>query len=113
MVVSEYTGSHEVLEHGVTGYVVKGSGSPEEIAALLDGPLADPETRAAIGARASEVAARFDYESVYPRFREAHRKAHELRLMRGRRAARRTEGARRGGEENGEIGAGRRSAEGR
>ena len=82
VVVSEYTGSHEVVEEGANGYVVKGGGSPEEIAALLDGPLADPETRAAIGARAAAVAARFDYESLYPRFREAHRKAHELRLTR-------------------------------
>ena len=79
---SEYTGAHEVLEHGVNGFVLEREGPPEQIAALLDGPLADPETRAAIGCRAVAAVAAFDRDVLYQRLREAHHKAHARRLSR-------------------------------
>jgi len=81
-VASEYTGSHETVEHGLTGYVVAREGSADEIAALLDGPLSDPQLRAAVGERASQAVRRFSFESIYPRLREAYHRAHERRRSR-------------------------------
>jgi glycosyltransferase involved in cell wall biosynthesis len=79
-VASEYTGAHEILEHGVTGFVLDRAGAPEQIAALLDGPLAGAETRARIGERGVEIAAGFDRELLYERLRRAHHTAHARRL---------------------------------
>ncbi len=83
-VVSEYTGAHEVIENGVNGFVLDGVGSPEQIATLLDGPLARRETRAPIGARTVETAAAFDRKLLYERFRAAHHTAYASRLRHAR-----------------------------
>ena len=81
-VVSSFTGCSEAIEHGANGYVLSGAGSAAEIAALLDGPLADPATRAAVGSRAAVDAQVFAWSKVYPRLLEAHRRAYELRRSR-------------------------------
>ncbi len=81
-VVSSFTGCSEAIEHGANGYVLSGAGSAAEIAALLDGPLADPATRAAVGSRAAVDAQAFAWSKVYPRLLEAHRRAYELRRSR-------------------------------
>lgn len=81
-VVSSFTGCFEVIEHGENGYVLQGAGSAAEIAALLDGPLADSATRAAMGSRAAADAQAFAWSTVYPRLLEAHRRAYELRRSR-------------------------------
>jgi glycosyltransferase involved in cell wall biosynthesis len=78
VVTSEYAGSCDLITHGVNGYVMQGSGSGEELGALLDGPLADPGTRAAVAARGREAIAPYDYESFYAQYRAAHRCAYEL-----------------------------------
>ncbi|MGH3024885.1 MAG: glycosyltransferase, partial [Gaiellaceae bacterium] len=80
--VSEYSGSEEAVESGVTGFVLDGGGSSEEIAALLDGPLGRQESRQAIGDRAVEAVTMFDRRVVAPRFRAAHHRAAELRRTR-------------------------------
>ena len=82
VVTSEYTGAHEIVEDRVNGYVLEAAGRPEELAALLAGPVRDPETRAAIADRAVETAAHFDHDAVYPRWRAAEHRAYELRLER-------------------------------
>jgi glycosyltransferase involved in cell wall biosynthesis len=79
-IASEYTGAHEILEHGVNGFVLDGAGRPEQIAALLDGPLADLETRRRIAERATATAARFDREPLYEQLRRAHHTAYARRL---------------------------------
>jgi len=81
-VASEYTGSREAIEDGVTGFVVANEGTPAQIAALLDGPLSDPEQRARIGERAASVAGRFRFDAIYPRLRDAYHRAYELRQSR-------------------------------
>jgi glycosyltransferase involved in cell wall biosynthesis len=78
VVTSEYAGSCDLITHGVNGYVLQGSGSAEELAALLDGPLADPGTRAAVAARGRDAVVPYDYESFYAQYRAAHRHAYEL-----------------------------------
>jgi UDP-glucose:(heptosyl)LPS alpha-1,3-glucosyltransferase len=83
VVTSRHAGSHEVIEDGSTGFVLAGSGSAEAIAALLDGPLADPLVRASIGARARTAAEAFDFERVYVRYRAAYHHAYELGRERG------------------------------
>lgn len=79
-VASEHTGAHEILENGVNGFVLDEAGAPEQIAALLDGPLADRDARARIGARAVATAAGFDRRLLYERFRQAHHTAYHHRL---------------------------------
>jgi UDP-glucose:(heptosyl)LPS alpha-1,3-glucosyltransferase len=81
-VASEYAGAHEAIEDGVTGFVVAKEGGAGEIAALLDGPLSDPELRAKVGERAARAADRFTFDSIYPRAHEAYHRAHELRRSR-------------------------------
>jgi glycosyltransferase involved in cell wall biosynthesis len=81
-VVSSFTGCSEAIEHGANGYVLSGAGSAAEIAALLDGPLADPATRTAVGSRAATDAQAFAWPKVYPRILEAHQRAYELRRSR-------------------------------
>ena len=77
-VTSEYAGSCDLITHGVNGYILRGSGSGEELADLLDGPLADPGTRAAVAARGRDSISPYDYESFYAQYRAAHRYAYEL-----------------------------------
>lgn len=78
VVTSEYAGSCELITHGVDGYVLRAQGDAEELAALLDGPLADAATRAEVASRGRETARACDYESFYTRYRAAHWDAHEL-----------------------------------
>jgi glycosyltransferase involved in cell wall biosynthesis len=78
-VASEYAGSHEAIESGLTGYVVTNDGASAEIAALLDGPLSDPHNRATIGERAARAAAGYRFDAIYPRLLNAHRRAYERR----------------------------------
>jgi glycosyltransferase involved in cell wall biosynthesis len=85
-VVSSFTGCSEAIKHGVNGYVLSEAGSASEIAALLDGPLADPATRTAVGARATADAQAFAWPKVYPRLLEAHQRAYELRQSRSKAA---------------------------
>jgi glycosyltransferase involved in cell wall biosynthesis len=81
-IVSSYTGASEVIDHGRNGYVLTGAGSAPEIAALLDGPLANRETRHTIGSAAASTARAFGWSRVYPRILEAHYAAYELRQSR-------------------------------
>ena len=85
-VVSSFTGCSEAIEHGENGFVLQGAGSAAEIAALLDGPLADPATRASVGSRAALDAQAFAWSKVYPRVLDAHRRAYELRRSRAQAA---------------------------
>jgi glycosyltransferase involved in cell wall biosynthesis len=82
VLVSEFTGSKEAIQPGLTGYLLQGGGSHEEIATLVDGPLSTRESRAAIGARAAAAVDLYDGEAVAPRFRAAHHRAVELRRAR-------------------------------
>jgi glycosyltransferase involved in cell wall biosynthesis len=77
---SEFAGAHEIIENGVNGFVLDQAGPPEQIAALLDGPLRSRELRAAIGERATRTAAGYDRKLLYRRFRQAHHTAHARRL---------------------------------
>lgn len=85
-VVSSFTGSSEAIEHGTNGYVLNGAGDATEIAELLDGPLADPLKRRALGSAAANDARAFAWQNVYPRLLEAHHRAYELRQSRLRAA---------------------------
>jgi glycosyltransferase involved in cell wall biosynthesis len=78
VVTSEYAGSCDLITHGVNGYVLRGRGSGEELAALLDGPVADPSRRAAVAARGQDAVGPYDYEAFYRQYRAAHRYAYEL-----------------------------------
>jgi UDP-glucose:(heptosyl)LPS alpha-1,3-glucosyltransferase len=82
VVASRHAGAHSLIEEGVTGFVLSGDGDPKELAALLDGPLADPAVRKVMMERARTAVAALDYEVVYRRMREAHHEAFELRLAR-------------------------------
>jgi glycosyltransferase involved in cell wall biosynthesis len=81
-VASEYAGSHEAIEPGLTGYVVSNDAAGAEIAALLEGPLSDPQHRATIGAKAARAAAGYRFDAIYPRLLAAHRRAYERRRSR-------------------------------
>jgi len=81
-VATEYTGSHEAIEPGLTGYVVANDGAAAAIAALLDGPLSDPQLRASIGERAARAVAGYRFDAIYPRLLDAHRRAYERRRTR-------------------------------
>jgi D-inositol-3-phosphate glycosyltransferase len=82
VVASEYAGSSALVEHGVSGFLLEGAGRPEELAALLDGPLADPAVRAAVASRGPSLVAPLAYEAVYRRYRAAHHRAFALRKER-------------------------------
>ena len=82
VMTSEYTGAHEIIEHGVNGYVLEAAGRPDEIAALLAGPVRDYEQRRTVADRGVSTAARFDREALHPRWRAAEHRALELRLLR-------------------------------
>jgi glycosyltransferase involved in cell wall biosynthesis len=83
-VVSEFTGASEAIEDGVNGYVLDKSGSSDQLAALINGPLSDRELRLSIGARALTTASSYDAESIYARFRAAHHRAASRRAASGR-----------------------------
>jgi glycosyltransferase involved in cell wall biosynthesis len=85
VVASEYAGSSDLIVDGANGYVLEGPGSAGALAALLDGPLADPETRAAVAGRARDAVVPYDYEARYAQYREAHWHAYELATERARR----------------------------
>ena len=82
VIASEYTGSHEAIDHGRTGFVVGGRGAPQEIAAVLKALEADPEHRAAVMAAAAAAGRDFDVEALFPRYRAAIHRASELRTRR-------------------------------
>jgi glycosyltransferase involved in cell wall biosynthesis len=82
VIVSAFAGAEEAVEPGVTGYVLSSGGTSEEIAALLDGPLARRETRDELGARAAEAVGSFDRSVVDPQLRAAHHRALALRQAR-------------------------------
>jgi glycosyltransferase involved in cell wall biosynthesis len=79
VIVSPFTGSEEAVESGATGFVLEAGDGTEQIAALLNGPLAKPEARQAMGTRAAESVADFDRGVVFPRLRAAHHRAARLR----------------------------------
>jgi glycosyltransferase involved in cell wall biosynthesis len=86
-IASEYTGAHELIHDGANGFVLSGAGSPEQVAALLDGPLASADARDRLGQNASETAVAFDRDLLYGRLRAAHHFAHERKLGAMRAAA--------------------------
>lgn len=79
-VTSEYTGSHEVLDEGESGFTLPGAGTPADLAALIDGPLSQPDVRQRVGLQAAAVTAEYDSEVVWTRFLTAHERAYEHRL---------------------------------
>lgn len=85
VLASQFAGAHVVIRDMENGFVLEGEGSPEQIAAILDGPAASPEIRASIGESASRTAAEFDRGVMYERLREAHHEAFRRRLSRKRR----------------------------
>jgi glycosyltransferase involved in cell wall biosynthesis len=78
VITSEFSGSCELVEHGVNGFVMRGRGDPAELAAILTGPFADRTTRRQIGARGFEAVAPYGYENFYRAYRAAHHHAFEL-----------------------------------
>jgi glycosyltransferase involved in cell wall biosynthesis len=82
VIASEYTGSHEAIDHQRSGFVVGGAGNPSEVADLLSRIAAEPERRQAMMAAACEVALDYDLDVVFPRYRRAVHRAHDLRLRR-------------------------------
>ena len=68
-IVSEHAGSSDVVQNGVNGFCITGSGQPEEIARRLE-DLADPTVRQRFGARSRTSVLHHDYEFVYPRLYE-------------------------------------------
>ena len=82
VIVSPFAGSEEEVETGTTGFVLDAGDACPQIAALLDGPLAEREARETMGARAVEAVQPFDRRVISPRFRAAHHRAAELRRAR-------------------------------
>jgi glycosyltransferase involved in cell wall biosynthesis len=82
VIVSPFAGSEEAVDSGVTGYVLGSGEGCDQIAALLDGPLGQPEAREAMGVRASASVKSFDRSVIFPRFRAAHHRAAALRRAR-------------------------------
>jgi glycosyltransferase involved in cell wall biosynthesis len=73
-IVSEHAGSSDVVQNGVNGFCIAGSGRPEEIARRLQ-ELADGTVRQRFSARSRMSVMHLDYEVVYPRFYELVRAA--------------------------------------
>ena len=68
-IVSEHAGSSDVVQNGVNGFCIAGSGQPEEIARRLE-ELADATVRQRFSARSRMSVLHHDYELVYPRLYE-------------------------------------------
>ncbi len=68
-IVSEQAGSSDVVQDGVNGYCIEGSGRPDEIARSLE-ELADATVRQRFSARSRPSVMHLDYEVVYPRLYE-------------------------------------------
>ena len=82
VLTSEFAGSDEAIVSGETGFVVGREGDPREIAALLDGPLADASVREAVGARAAAEARRFDLTVTYSSLLDVYERAARRRSER-------------------------------
>lgn len=82
VLASEFTGSCEAITTGETGFVVALDGDPSEIAALLDGPLADPRLREEVGARAGVVARTYDVEVAHASLVDVYHRAARRRSER-------------------------------
>jgi glycosyltransferase involved in cell wall biosynthesis len=80
VLVSEFAGAHEIIREGANGFVLAREGSPEQIAALLDGPAGRPGSRGPLGEAAVRTAAGFDHDALHSRLRDAHHKAYARRL---------------------------------
>lgn len=87
VLVSEFTGAHEVVTHGLDGFVLDREGAPEQITQILDGLAADRAARTEIGRHGRETASTYDSAVLYERFRTAHHTAYERRLNRAHAAA--------------------------
>lgn len=85
VLASQFAGAHVVIRDGENGFVLEGEGSPEQIAAILEGPAASSEIRSSIGDSATRKAAEFDRGVIYQRLRDAHHEALRRRLNRKRR----------------------------
>ena len=68
-IVSEYAGSSDVVQNGVNGFCIAGSGQPEEIARRLE-DLADATVRQRFSVSSRTSMLPHDYELVYPRLYE-------------------------------------------
>jgi UDP-glucose:(heptosyl)LPS alpha-1,3-glucosyltransferase len=79
-IVSERTGASELIVPGENGFVLSGSGSAEEISAVIDGALSSPDVRERIGRRARETACEYDLKALWQGFHDAHKRAHARRL---------------------------------
>jgi glycosyltransferase involved in cell wall biosynthesis len=82
VIASSHSGSSRAIEHARSGFVVEGAGDPAEIAALIDGPLANRELRSRISENARRAVRPFDNEALYPQHLDAHYRAYERRLAR-------------------------------
>jgi glycosyltransferase involved in cell wall biosynthesis len=80
VLVSEYTGAHEVVRDGCDGFVLEGEGSAEQLSSLLDRLAGDRAACAELGRSGRETALGYDSELQYERFRAAHHIAYERRL---------------------------------
>jgi len=85
VLASQFAGAHVVIRDGENRFVLEGEGSPEQIAAILEGPAASSEIRSSIGDSATRKAAEFDRGVIYQRLRDAHHEALRRRLNRKRR----------------------------
>lgn len=68
-IVSEHADASNVVQNGVNGFCIAGSGQPDEIARRLD-ELADTTVRQRFSARSRMSVTHLDYEVVYPRLYE-------------------------------------------
>ena len=82
VLASEFAGSNEAIVSGNTGFVVRGEGDSREIAALLDGPLADPTLRRTVGARAAAEARRYDVGVAHAALLDVYARAAQRRRER-------------------------------
>jgi glycosyltransferase involved in cell wall biosynthesis len=87
VLVSRFSGVHKLVEDGSSGFVLDGPGSIEQMASLIDGPVSEPELRAAVGDRAVGVARRLDLVALHRRFRDAVHRAYARRQAREGRPA--------------------------
>jgi len=82
VIASEYTGAHEAIEDGVSGFVVARAGSAEQIATVLE-RVADRAVRERMRPAAERAAGPYDADELDERFRASHRKAYDRRLRFG------------------------------